>query len=166
MTKKQFGIIFTLLALIVCVGVLAAKVNGSLPDASGTLNPAINTNEESDSTAAKDYFYDQRNEIEQIDATAQDSLNKIIDNPNTSKEQKEEATKELSTLAMTKNYASKIELDIKSKGFEDALCRIDGDKVKVTIKSSSELSQKQANEILADVINISKIKDVTIEVKQ
>lgn len=27
MTKKQFGIIFTLMALIVCVGVIAARIN-------------------------------------------------------------------------------------------------------------------------------------------
>ena len=27
MTKKQFGIIFTLMALIVCVGVLSMKLN-------------------------------------------------------------------------------------------------------------------------------------------
>jgi len=33
MTKKQCGIIFTLLALIICVGVLAAKLNnGGLND--------------------------------------------------------------------------------------------------------------------------------------
>ena len=33
MTKKQCGIIFTLLALILCVGVLAAKLNnGGLND--------------------------------------------------------------------------------------------------------------------------------------
>ena len=29
MTKKQFGIIFTLMALIVCVGVLSMKLNES-----------------------------------------------------------------------------------------------------------------------------------------
>ncbi|MDD7793939.1 SpoIIIAH-like family protein [Clostridium sp. 'White wine YQ'] len=169
MTKKQFGIIFTLLALIVCVGVLAAKVNGSLPDSPTALNPTINTNNEDkdkDATKANDYFYDQRNQKEQIDSTTIDSLNKVIDNPNTPKEEKDEASKQLSTLVMSKNYASKIELAVKGKGYEDALCSIDGNKAKVTVKSKDELSQKQANEILEAVINISNIKDVSIEVKQ
>lgn len=168
MTRKQFGIIFTLLALIICVGVLAAKVNGSLPESAGDLNPTIKLTDEEDSDANSDYFYDQRNEKEQIDSTTMDSLQKIMDDSNSTADAKQDASKQYSTLVMSKNYASKIELAIKGKGFDDALCLIEGDGTKATVvvKSKEELSQEQANEILQTVINVSKIKDVKIEVKQ
>lgn len=168
MTRKQFGIIFTLLALIVCVGVLAAKVNGSLPESPGDLNPTIKLTDDEDKDVSKDYFYDQRNEKAQIDSTTMDSLKQIMDNANATKSEKEDASKQYSSLVMSKNYSSKIELAIKGKGFEDALCLIEGDGTKATVvvKSKEELSQSQANEILQTVINVSKIKDVKIEVKQ
>lgn len=167
MTRKQFGIIFTLLALIVCVGVLAARVNGSLPESPGDLNPTIKLTDD-DSDVNADYFYDQRNEKDQVDAATKDSLKQIMDNTNSTAEAKETASKQYSTLVMSQNYASTIELEIKGKGFEDALCLIQGDgkKATVVVKSKEELNQKQANEILQTVMNVSKIKDVKIESKQ
>lgn len=167
MSRKQFGIIFTLLALIVCVGVLAAKVNGSLPDSVGGLNPTIQFTDD-DRNASADYFYDQRNEKEQIDATAIESLKSIMDNENATATEKEEASKEYTSLVMSKNYASKIELAIKGKDFEDALCLIEGSGTKATVvvKSKEDLTQNQANDILKTVMDISNIKNVEIELKQ
>lgn len=168
MTRKQFGIIFTLLALIVCVGVLAARVNGSLPESPGDLNPTIKLTDDDESDANADYFYDQRNQQNQVDAATMESLKQIMNDSNSTAAAKEDASKEYSTLVMSQNYASKIELEIKGKGFEDALCLIQGDGTKATVvvKSKEELNQNQANEILQTVMNVSKIKDVKIESKQ
>ena len=46
MNKKQFGIIFTLLGLIICVGLLATKLNnGGLNDPDG-LSQAVARNDD------------------------------------------------------------------------------------------------------------------------
>ena len=69
MTKKQFGIIFTLMALIVCVGVLAARLNkNGLNDAVG-LDQVLAQNDDTtgsekesdkETLSTQDYFYNMR----------------------------------------------------------------------------------------------------------
>ena len=106
MTKKQCGIIFTLLALILCVGMLAAKLNnGGLNDPTdlsqvlSTENSNQDSNQnltDSDKEAMnqQNSFYDSRSSREQQDSAPIQTLNSIISDKNTSKDQKDEATKE------------------------------------------------------------------------
>jgi len=64
MTKKQCGIIFTLLALILCVGVLAAKLNnGGLndpTDLSQVLSTEKVNDQDTEALSQQNYFYDTR----------------------------------------------------------------------------------------------------------
>ena len=102
MTKKQFGIIFTLMALIVCVGVIAARLNktglNDPTDFSQVLSQQ-GTDEENDkdkeTLGSQDYFYSLRSEKEQKDATTMQQLNELIADEQTSQEQKDLATNEL-----------------------------------------------------------------------
>ena len=153
MTKKQCGIIFTLLALILCTGMLAAKLNNgglndptdlsqviSSADTSNSFDVNANTNisndEEATAVSQQNYFYDSRSAREQQDSATIQSLNAIIADSNTSKEQKDAATKELTKKTMTKDNESRIELNIKNKGFEDVLKLLNTDHFNTWIYSA------------------------------
>lgn len=170
MTRKQFGIIFTLLALILCVGVLAAKLNnGGLNDPTD-LSQVLSTENidggDKETLSQKDYFYDSRSTREQQDSSTIQNLKAIIADENTSQEKKDDATKELTKKTMDKDKEGRIELSIKNKGYDDALCRLDPDKATVIIKSQNGLEEKDSVAIQEIVQDISNIKDVIIEIQK
>lgn len=170
MTKKQFGIIFTLLALILCVGVLAAKLNnGGLNDPTD-LSQVLSTDnadgQDAQALNQKDYFYDSRSTREQQDSSTIQNLKAIISDQNTSQEKKDEATKELTQKTMDKDNEGRIELGVKNKGYEDALCMLEGNKATVVVKSPDGLQEKDSVAIQEIVQDVSKIKDVIIEVQK
>ncbi|MBN1068366.1 SpoIIIAH-like family protein [Clostridium botulinum] len=181
MKRKQLGIIFTLLALILCVGVLAAKLNkGGLndpTDLSAVLSPEnIGVTEENgeiakaeDDKAAlsqNEYFYQSRSEREQQESATIQTLKAIVADENTSKERKDEANKELQERILRKDNEGRVELNIKNKGYEDALCMIDDKKATVIVKSANTLEEKDSVSIQEIVQNVSKIKDVVIQVQK
>lgn len=172
MTKKQCGIIFTLLALILCVGMLAAKLNnGGLNDPTD-LSQVLSTEtekineEDTEALNQQNYFYDARSERDQQDSSTIQKLNSIISDANTSKEEKAAANKELLQKTMVKDNESRIELSIKNKGYEDALCRLDSNKATVIVRSPAGLQESESVAIQEIVQDISKIKDVIIEVQK
>ena len=170
MNKKQFGIIFTLLGLIICVGLLATKLNeGGLNDPTD-LSQVLSTNDDEESkdaetVAQKDFFYDSRSEKESKDAETIANLKAIIEDGNTSKDQKTSAQKQLLEKTKQKDNESRVEINIKNKGVKDALCTIDGTKAKVFVKTDGidEKMSLQIQEIVQDVANIN---DISIEVKK
>lgn len=170
MTKKQCGIIFTLLALILCVGVLAAKLNnGGLndpTDLSQVLSPEKVNDQDAEVLNQNDYFYASRSERDQNDSATIQSLKSTISDANTSTAQKDAANKELTQKTMVRDNEGRIELGIKNKGYEDALCRLDSNKATVIIKSSTGLQENETVAIQELVQNVSKIKDVIIEVQK
>jgi len=170
MTKKQCGIIFTLLALILCVGMLAAKLNnGGLndpTDLSQVLSPQKTSEADTAALSQNNYFFDLRSSRDQQDSTTIQSLNSLISDANISKEKKEAAAQELNQKIMAKDYESKIELGIKNKGYQDVYCRLDSAKATVTVKSPNELQESETVAIQEIVQSVSKIKDVIIEVQK
>lgn len=176
MNKKQAGIILALLALIVCAGVLAAKVNGNMGDvAIGDMNAGKNTfnlnkdkkdTEKKENETSSDFFFESRTLREQRDAQTLQTLKTVMDNKEASKQEKEEATKKHTTIAINQDYETRIELALKGKGFEDSLCLIENDKARVIVKSKEELSDKQRKQIQEVVMSTAKIKNVEIERKQ
>jgi len=170
MTKKQFGIIFTLLALIICVGMLAAKLNnGGLndpTDLSQVLSPEKANKEDTEALNQNDYFYESRSSRDQQDSSTIQTLNSIISDANTSKERRDEAQKELTQKTMVRDNEARIELSIKNKGYADALCRLDSKKATVIVKSPNGLQESESVAIQEIVQDVSKIKDVIIEVQK
>lgn len=175
MTKKQCGIIFTLLALILCVGMLAAKLNnGGLNDptdlsqvlSSENINKGDNGEAKETSAKTTNFFYDSRSEREQQDSSTIQSLKAIISDANTSQDKKDDATAKLTEKTMMKDNEGRIELSIKNKGYEDALCMLDENKATVIVKSDKAISEKDSIAIQEIVQNVSDIKDVIIEVQK
>ena len=173
MTKKQFGIIFTLMALIVCVGVLSMKLNEngatdptdlsavlSLNDEEKDTNTNANTNEEAVSTS--EYFYSMRLTKTQKDEKYINDMKAISEDPNIAQEQKDIANNALIEKSKLQDEESRVELDIKSKGYEDAICMIDEGKVKVYVKVNEKLSTENSASIEKVVEDITGLTDVTV----
>lgn len=181
MNKKQAVIIVTLLALIVCVGVVATKLNSPINyvnglDNNGTSNSTVSSNStkskstESDATQSKDsksqFFEETRLTRDQKNAETLQTLKNFIDDQNVSQDNRTDAEKKYTALAMNANYEMKIENTLKSKGYEDAICSIENDKVRIIVKNKEKLTDKNTREIKDVVMSISKLQDVEIEVKE
>lgn len=173
MTKKQFGIIFTLMALIVCVGVIAARINKTGLNDPTDFSQVIagqDTEEDKDkdkeTLGSQDYFFTLRSEKEKEDAITLQNLDALIADANTSQEAKDLATNDRLEKTMLMDKESRIEVGIKNKGFEDVLCSIEGsDKVRIVV-SSDELTDVETASIQEIAENISGISDVIIEPKK
>ena len=165
--SKQAMIIVTLMVLILGVGALAHNVNSRLSDGDLALTmkeqgEVANKGEE---TANADYFYETRSVREQEDDKTIQTLKAIVADENTSKEQKDSATEKLSDKTTNRDLESRIELNIKSKGYKDAICFLDSDKARVVVAQSEALTAEQVTEIQDIVKNVSKVYDVQIEAK-
>lgn len=169
MTKKQFSIIFTLMALIVCVGVLAAKLNSDGFVDPTDLGQAIlngETNEdEAETLGSQDSFYALRSEKEQKDAVTIQELKEMSEDEQVSQEQKDLAKTELLTKTTLVDQEGRIEIGVKNKGFEDVLCSIEGNNVRVVVKAD-ELTDSDTASIQEIAQNISGISDIVIEPKK
>ena len=168
MNKKQGVVIITLLALIVCAGVLATRlrsplyVNGS--DTSG--NNTISNESSNKNTDTSDYFAETKLTRDKKDTETLQTLKSLVDDTNVSKENRDDAAKKYTQLAMNNNYESKIETTLKSKGYADVICSVEDNKARIIIKGKTTLTDKETREIKDVVISISKLKTVEIEVKQ
>lgn len=174
MNKKQGVIIVTLLALIVCTGVLATKLNSPLyvngVDEGSTIsfnNTSKNTKKtENKENTKSDFFAETKLTRDQKSAQTLQTLKSIIDDKNVPKENKEEATAKYTKLAMDSSYESKIESVLKSKGFDDVICSIEKDKARIIIKGKEKLTDKETRDIKNVVVSISNIQEVEIETKE
>ncbi|MGL5067009.1 MAG: SpoIIIAH-like family protein [Sarcina sp.] len=167
MNSKQAMIIVTLMVLILGVGTLAHNVNSRLSDGdlALTMKEQGEVANKEGTTANTDYFYETRSIREQEDDKTIQTLKAIVADKNTSKEQKDSATEKLSDKTTNRDLESRIELNIKSKGYKDAICFLDSDKARVVVAQAEALTTEQATEIQDIVKNVSKVYDVQIEAK-
>jgi stage III sporulation protein AH len=96
MNKKQAGIIVTLLALIVCAGILAARVNGPLQvndgfnDGSSVFNWG-----KTDNSKNTDTFLSVKSQRDVDDAATLSAYNAILDKKDLSDEEKTQTMAQL-----------------------------------------------------------------------
>lgn len=169
MNKKQGIIIATLLALIVCAGVLATKLNNPLyvnGDNSSGNSSAVSFNNTEKKNSKTTFFDESRLTRDNRNAQTLQTLKTLIDDKNISKENRDEATQKYTALAMSTNYESKIETTLKSKGYDDVICSIVDSKATIIVKAKDKLTDKDTRDIKNVVMGIAKIQDVEIEVKQ
>lgn len=175
MTKKQFGIILTLMALIVCVGVLSMKLNeDGLTDptdfgsvlAQNDDDKKTGDNAEKETLSTQDYFYNMRVEKEQQDAKYTQEMKNITEDATTSQEQKDIANNALIEKTQLKDQESRVEADIKNRGFDDALCMIDSNKVRIYVKVDEDLTSESSAIIQQVTEDITALSDITITAKK
>lgn len=166
MTRKQMGIILTLMALIVCVGVLSMKLNeNGLLDQQVGLESVLEKNDDStkETLSTSEYFYSMRLTKEQQDEKYIDDMKAITEDVNASQESKDLANNALVEKTKMKDQESRVESEIRNKGYEDALCMISDNKtVKVYVKVDDVLSEENAAVIKKVVEDITTLTDVDI----
>ncbi|CAM2077988.1 MAG: SpoIIIAH-like family protein [Clostridium sp.] len=171
MTKKQFGIIFTLMALIVCVGVLSMKLNENGYNDPTSLEAVLKQNTDNTKTDAAteetlsttEYFYSMRLTKEQQDEKYVDDMKAITEDANASQESKDIANNALVEKAKMQDQESRVESEIRNKGYEDALCMINDNKtVKVYVKVEDVLSEENSAVIKKVVEDITTLTDIDI----
>lgn len=172
MTKKQFGIIFTLMALIVCVGVVAARINKTGLNDPTDFSQVISQQEseeekdkDKETIGNQDFFYGLRSEKDQKDAVTIQELEALIKDEQTSQEQKDLASNELREKTMMKDQEGRIEVGVKNKGFDDVLCSVEKSTVRIVVKAE-ELTEADTASIQEIAENISGISDIIIEPKK
>lgn len=179
MNRKQAVIIVTLLVLIVCAGVLATKVNSPLyvsdTDLVNSNTSASNTSTNSSdnnaanatnatSSTSSNYFADARLTREKSNAQTIATLKSIIDDKNASQANKDSATQQSINISTASSNATKVENMLKGKGYKEALCTINGDKVSVVVKSDAQkLSDVQQREIRDVVLSVTNLRNIEIE---
>lgn len=171
MTKKQFGIIFTLMALIVCVGVLSMKLNENGYNDPTSLEAVLKQNTDNTKTdtateetlSTTEYFYSMRLTKEQQDEKYVNDMKAITEDANASQESKDIANNALVEKAKMQDQESRVESEIRNKGYEDALCMINDNKtVKVYVKVEDVLSEENSAVIKKVVEDITTLTDVDI----
>lgn len=173
MTKKQVGIIFTLLALIVCTAILGAKLNnGGLNDPTDLAGAIVENEKEDDkdkeTISQTDFFIDARSTREHNDASTIQGLKDVVENDKTSKEQKDSATAQITKITLRQSQQKTIETNIKNKGYSDAICEIsdNGKKADIIVKTDNQLTEKEGAIIQEIVQSASGISDVNISAKK
>ncbi|MFT8314654.1 MAG: SpoIIIAH-like family protein [Clostridium sp.] len=177
MNRKQAVIIVTLLVLIVCAGVLATKVNSPLyvsdtdlvnsnnsTSNSSPTNSSDNNAANATTSSSSNYFADARLTREKTNAQTIATLKSIIDDKNASQANKDSATQQSINISTASTNATKVENMLKGKGYKEALCTINGDKVSVVVKSDAQkLSDIQQREIRDVVLSVTNLRNIEIE---
>lgn len=166
MNKKQGVIIVTLLALIVCAGVLATRLRSPLYVNGVSKSSNADIEKGSDTSKGSEYFEETKLTRDKKDADTLQTLKALADDKNVSQENRDDAAKKYTQLAMNNSYESKIETTLKGKGYEDVICSVEDNSVRIIIKGKDKLTDKETREIKDVVLNISKFRNVEIEVKQ
>lgn len=170
MNKKQAIIIVTLLVLIVCLGMVATKVNSSLISKDGGKTKdksAISFNNNQKGESKSNYFTESKMLKEEETIKTLQNLKSIIDDESVEKEQKSKIIEEFSNISTNADKENRIEIALKGKGFEDVICMIENNsKVRVIIKSDKKVSDKQAKQIQDVVMSIAGLSNVEIENKE
>ncbi|WP_297435023.1 SpoIIIAH-like family protein [uncultured Clostridium sp.] len=166
--SKQAMILTSLLVLLLGVGVLAHNVNTKLENGDLALTMKEQGKEEEvkkeETKSDGNYFYETRSVREQEDEKAIETLKAIIADENTSKDQKDSATENLTDKTTNRDLESRIELEVKSKGYKDAICFLDGEKARVVV-AEEKLTEEKVLEIQDIVKKVAQVYDVQIEAK-
>ena len=171
MNRKQAVIIVALLILIVCAGVLATRVQSplyvsdtDLVDSSNNTNSSTPSNSTNKTSGKQDYFAEAKLTRDKTSEETVANLKEIIDDKNATAQNKESAQQESISIALEQQNEMKVENMLKGKGYKDALCTINSDKVNVVVKgNSAKLSDEQQRQIRDVVLNVTKIRNIEIQ---
>ncbi|MBU5482943.1 SpoIIIAH-like family protein [Clostridium sp. MSJ-11] len=165
MNKKQAAIIVTLSALIVCMGLLATRLNNPLYVQGDGEKSAISLkNNEKDKVGVNsNYFVEAKMARDNKNAQTLQDLKIIMEDKNISQEQRDKTAEQYVSLSMASTHENKVELNLQAKGYEDVVCLVNDDRATVIVKAKEKLTDKQTKEIQSVVISETKIKNVEIQ---
>jgi stage III sporulation protein AH len=167
MNKKQAIIIVALVVLIACAGVLASMANNPLyVDVKNGANSAISFNNSSTKGSTTDFYAATKLNRDNQSAQTMQNLKSIMDDTNVPQQSKTDAAKKFTDVTDASNKEMRIEAVLKTKGFDDAICFVEDNKVRIIVKSKDpQLTDKQTKLIKSVVLDETKINNMEISVK-
>ena len=121
-------------------------------------------NEETMST--QDYFYNLRTQRAQSDAKTKEEMQAIIDNANSDQEAKDIANNSLIQKVELQEKESRVEMGVKNKGYEDAICMINNDKVTLYVKVNDDFTTEERAVLQQLVEDVTSLTDIQIETRK
>lgn len=168
--KKRTVWLFTFVSLVAVIAVFYAFEDNNTPNilsffTDETIDSAdilgVNQNGTQAVNSESNLFQEVRLEQANKRSQLRTQLTQKVASDQTTAEEKNAAFNEMDQLIKLESSEAMLEMLIKSVGYSDALVRIDGTKVNVTVMSD-EVSKQQANEILYivrseldDYVNVS-----------
>ncbi|GAA0177221.1 SpoIIIAH-like family protein [Clostridium sediminicola] len=168
MSKKQGAIIVVLLALIISAGILATKLNNDSLYVGKDLNNDVSSisTSQTETTTSSNFFAEQKIIRDNKENQILQNLKTLIDDENISEEERQKTSSKYTELTMASNSESEIETLLKAKGYAEALCFVEENKVRIIIKSPEKLTDQQLKQIQDVVVDVTKIMDVDISQKE
>lgn len=99
------------------------------------------------SIASDDMFTALKLDLEDERSKLREQYEAVITSSNVSAEEKNEAIDKMEQLEQIAAKEAELEMLIKSQGYDDALVRVDGNQVQITVKAKKQ-SKEDANEIM------------------
>lgn len=168
MSKKQGAIIVVLLALIICAGILATKLNNDSLYVGQELNnesSSISTSQ-IEATTSSNFFAEQKIVRDNRENQTLQNLKTLIDDENVSAEKRESASSKYTELTLASNNEAEVETILMAKGYNNALVFVEEDKVRIIVESLEDLTSQQLSQIQDVVADVTKIMDVDISIKE
>ena len=167
MNKKQAIIIVALVVLIACAGVLASMANNPLyVDTKNGTNSAISFNSSSIKAGTTDFYAVTKLNRDNLSAQNMQNLKSIMDDASVPQQSKTDAGKKFIDITDASNKEITIEAVLKTKGFDDVICFVGDNKVRIIVKSKDTLlTDKQTKLIKSVVLDETKINNMEISVK-
>ena len=121
---------------------------------------------EEQTMSTQDYFYNLRTQKAQSDAKIKDEMKAITEDASASQEAKDIANNSLIQKAQLQEQESRVEMGIMNKGYEDAICMIDSNKVTVYVKVKETPTTEETALLQQLVEDITTLSDIQIETKK
>lgn len=138
----------------------ASYVNAPVTDVSKTES---DTSDESEKPAAGEYFSNARASRTAAREESMRVLEEMVNNPQSSAEDKASATKKATAIADNILQESNIENLVLAKGFSDCVAFIDEDKCQVVVKRG-DLQQQESMQILEIVLSQCSIPAANVQI--
>ncbi len=154
---KKILVLSVMIVLLVTTGVLNFVLNDKLNGSAGTGTPVV------DNTVTQTFFVAARSDRQTTRESEFLYLDAIMKSENSSAAAKTEAEQQKMLLVKRMEQELSLETMIKGKGFEDAIVTIGDGGINVVI-CQADLTEEQANQVLALVVSEMKCKPKTVKV--
>lgn len=126
----------------------------------------LENDKEEQTMSTENYFYNLRTQKAESDEKSKEEMELITKDLNASKEAKDIAIKWLNEKNKLQEQEVEVEREIINKGYIDAICMIDSNKVTIYVHVKSTPTIEETNSLQQLVEDITELSDIQIEMKK
>lgn len=166
--NRQLSVIVGAILCISIIGTVIYATGKTTDESTGGLSADLSAvlleNDNAEETMSNQgFFYNYRANKIKSDAEFKEKMTSIIEDTNSSQEVIDNANNLLNQKIQTQEQETAIETEIMNNGYEDALCMIDTNIVRVYVKVNDTFTEESASAIQNIVEGITGLTDIEIE---